>query len=147
MSGQFPRFGAGTPGLSVLVGAGTTDVAETAVPLPEQQGRSDTPEGSERVGAMTSPEAGRVTGRPAASREPLGRAERLHLAVLGGVFVLPAAVFGAGAAAYTAVTGQMLGLQERMGGIHEEIGRVRAELHEEIGGLRGGNARGDRQAL
>ena len=84
---------------------------------------------------MTSTEAGRLAGRPAASREPFGRAERVQLTVLAGLFVLLAAMFGAGAAAYTSVTGQMLGLQEQMGGIHEEIGEVRGEMHEEIGKL------------
>ena len=114
----------------------TTDAAQTAVPLPEEPGRSYTPGASEQDRAMTSKEAGRLAGRPTASREPLGRAERLQLTVLAGFFVLLAAMFGAGAAAYTTLSDQMLGLQEQMGGIREEIGDVRAEMHEEIGGLR-----------
>ena len=112
----------------------TTDTARTAVPLPEHQGRSYTPGESEQGRAMTSAEAGRFGGRPAASREPLARAERLHLAVLTGVFVLLAAMLGAGAAAYTSLSGQMIGLQEQMGGLraemHQEIGGLRAEMHE-----------------
>ena len=118
----------------------TTDAADTAVPLPERQGRSYTPGESEPGRAMTSVEAGRLAGRPAASREPLGRAERLHLAVLAGVFALLAAVLSAGAIAFTSLSGQILGLQEQMGGLRaemrEEIGDLRAEMHEEIGGLR-----------
>ena len=114
----------------------TTHAAETAVPLPDQQSRSYTPGESDQGRAMTSAEAGRPAGRPAASREPLGRAERLHLAVLAGVFVLVAAMLSAGAMAFTSLSGQILGLQEQMGGIHEEIGNLRAEMHEEIGGLR-----------
>ncbi|MYF77927.1 MAG: hypothetical protein F4174_11535 [Acidobacteria bacterium] len=113
----------------------TTDAAQAGVPLPEQPGRSYTQGASEQNRAMTSTEAGRLAGHPAASREPFGRAERLQLTVLAGLFVLLAAMFGAGAAAYTSVTGQMLGLQEQIGGIHEEIGKVRAEMHEEIGKL------------
>ena len=117
----------------------TTDTARTAVPLPEHPGRSYTPGESEQGRAMTSAEAGRFGGRPAASREPLARAERLHLAVLTGVFVLLAAMLGAGAAAYTSLSGQMIGLQEQMGGLraemHQEIGGLRAEMHEEIGKL------------
>ena len=85
---------------------------------------------------MTSVEAGRLTGRPAVAREPLGRVERLQLAVLAGMFVLLAAMLSAGAIAFTSLSGQILGLQEQIGGIHEEIGGLRAEMHEEIGGLR-----------
>ena len=114
----------------------TTDAAETAVPLPDHQARSYTPGASEQGRAMTSAEAGRLTRRPAASREPLGRVERLQLAVLAGVFVLLAAMLSAGAIAFTNLSGQILGLQEQIGGIHEEIGGLRAEMHEEIGGLR-----------
>ena len=86
---------------------------------------------------MTNVEAGRLTGRPAASREPLGRAERLHLAVLAGVFALVAAMLSAGAIAFTSLSGQILGLRTgTVGGIRAEIGGLRTEMHEEIGGLR-----------
>ena len=118
----------------------TTDPAETAVPLPDQQSRSYTPGESEQDRAMTSAEAGRLTGRPAASREPFGRAERVQLTVLAGLFVLLAAMLSAGAIAFTSLSGQILGLQEQMGGLRvemeEEIGGLRAEMHREIGGLR-----------
>ena len=121
----------------------TTDAAETAVPLPERQGRSYTPGASEQGRAMTSAGAGRLAGRPGVAREPLGRAERLQLAVLAGVFALVAAMLSAGAVALNNLGGQILGLQEQMGGIRAEIGDVRAEIgglraemHEEIGGLR-----------
>ena len=120
----------------------TTDAAETAVPLPDRQARSYTPGASEQGRAMTSTEAGRLAGRPAAAREPLGRVERLQLAVLAGMFVLLAAMLSAGAIAFTSLSGQILGLQEQIGGIHAEIGDVRAEIgglraemHEEIGEL------------
>ena len=114
----------------------TTDAAETAVPLPDRQARSYTPGASEQDRVMTSVEAGRLTRRPAVAREPLGRVERLQLAVLAGMFVLLAAMLSAGAIAFTSLSGQILGLQEQIGGIHEEIGGLRAEMHEEIGGLR-----------
>ncbi len=118
----------------------TTDAAETAVPLPDHQARSYTPGASEQGRAMTSGEAGRLTRRPAVAREPLGRVERLQLAVLAGVFVLLAAMLSAGAIAFTNLSGQILGLQEQMGNfraeVHEEIGGLRAEVHGEIGGLR-----------
>lgn len=118
----------------------TTDAAETAVPLPEHQGRSYTPGEREQDRAMTSAEAGRLTGRPAASREPFGRAERVQLTVLAGMFVLVAAVLSAGAIAFTNLSGQILDLRaemrEEIGGLRAEIGGLRAEMHEEIGGLR-----------
>ncbi|MXX87218.1 MAG: hypothetical protein F4Y71_12245 [Acidobacteria bacterium] len=113
----------------------TTDAPQATIPLSEPPGRSYTPGASEQDRAMTSTEAGRLAGRPAASREPFGRAERLHLAVLAGLFVLLAAMLSAGAIAFSSLSGQILGLQEQMGGVHEEIGNLRAEMHEEIGEL------------
>ena len=106
----------------------TTDAAQAAVPSSEPPGRSYTPGASEQDRAMTSTEAGRLAGRPAASREPLARAERLHLALLAGVFALVAAVLGANTIALNNLSGQILGLQEHMGDL-------RAEMHEEIGKL------------
>ena len=70
---------------------------------------------------MTSAEAGRLAGRPAASREPLGRAERLQLTVLAGAFALVAAMFGAGAIALNNLSGQILGLRAEM---REEVGKL-----------------------
>ena len=110
----------------------TTEAAEPAVPLPDRQGRSYTPGESERDRAMTSVEAGRLAGRPGASREPFGRAERLHLAVLAGVFTLLAATLSAGAIAFTSLSDQILGLRAEM---QEEIGGLRTEMREEIGQL------------
>ena len=60
--------------------------------------------------------------------------------MLAGLFVLVAAMLGAGALAFSTLSGQMLGLQEQVGDLrtelHEEIGGLRTEMHEEIGGLR-----------
>ena len=117
----------------------TTDAAQTAVPLPEQPGRSYTPGASEQGRAMTSVEPGRLAGRPAASREPFGRAERVQLTVLAGMFVLVAGMLSAGAIAFTNLSGQILGLRaemrEEIGGLRADIGGLRAEMHEEIGEL------------
>ena len=85
---------------------------------------------------MTSVEAGRPTGRLRVSREPFARVERLLVAMLAGLFVLLAAMLGAGALAFSTLSGQILGLQEQIGGIGAEVGGLRAEMHEEIGGLR-----------
>ena len=83
---------------------------------------------------MTGAEAWRLAGRPTASREPLGRAERLHLAVLAGVFALVAAMLSAGAIAFTSLSGQILDLRAEMREeMRGEIGGLRAEMREEIG--------------
>ena len=46
----------------------------------------------------------------------------------------------AGALGFTTLSGQLLDMQEQIGGLrvemHEEIGGLRVEMHEEIGGLR-----------
>ena len=117
----------------------TTDTTQSAVPLPEPRGRSYTPGEGERGRAMTSVEAGRLAGRPAASREPFGRMERLLLAVLAGVFVLLAAVFGAGAAAYTALSGQLLDMQNetnaRLLDMQNETSARLLDMQKQIGKL------------
>ena len=111
----------------------TTDAAATAVPLPEQQGRSYTPGASEQGRAMTSVEAGHLAGRPRASREPLGRADRYIVSLL-------ATLVGSVIIGFVTLGGQLLAMERRIGGLrtemHEEIGGLRTEMHEEIGGLR-----------
>ena len=118
----------------------TTDAAETAIPLPERQGRSYTPRESEQGRAMTNVEAGRLAGRPRASREPLVRPDRLVVTAVAGMFVLLAAILSVGVVGFTTLSSQILDLQKQIGDfrvdVHEEIGGLRAEMHEEIGGLR-----------
>ncbi len=117
----------------------TTDTTQTAVPLPEPRGRSYTAREGERGRAMTSTEAGRLAGAARVSREPFGRMERLHLAVLAGVFVLLAAVFGAGAAAYTALSGQLLDMQNetnaRLLDMQNETSARLLDMQKQIGKL------------
>ena len=111
----------------------TTDTAETAVPLPERQGRSYTPGASEQGRAMTNVEAGRLAGRPGVSREPLGRADRYIVSLL-------ATLVGSVIIGFVTIGGQLLAMERRIGGLrtemHEEIGGLRTEMQEEIGGLR-----------
>ena len=107
----------------------TTDAAETAVPLPDQQGRSYTPGASEQGRAMTSVEAGRLAGRPGASREPLGRAERTIVSLL-------ATLLGSTVIGFVTIGGQLLEMERRIGGLHTDVEGIRTELHKEIGGLR-----------
>ena len=70
---------------------------------------------------MTSRGAGHLAGRPERSREPLTRAER----ILIGMF---AALLGSGVVGFTAINGQLVGIQR-------QIGDLRTEMHREIRGL------------
>ena len=82
---------------------------------------------------MTTRGAGHLDGRPERSREPLTRAER----ILIGMF---AALLGSGVVGFTAINGQLVGIQRQIGDLrtemHQEIGGLRTEMHREIGGLR-----------
>ena len=82
---------------------------------------------------MTTRGAGHLDGRPERSREPLTRAER----ILIGMF---AALLGSGVVGFTAINGQLVGIQRQIGDLrtemHQEIGGLRTEMHQEIGGLR-----------
>ena len=129
----------------------TTDAAEAAVPLPEQQGRSYTPGESEQGRAMTSAEPGRPAGHGGRSHDPLTRSERLLVTVFVTMF---GTMLAAGALGFTTLSGQLLDMQEQIGNLQnqtsaqllnmqeqigdmqEEIGGLRVEMHEEIGGLR-----------
>ena len=81
---------------------------------------------------MTTRGAGHLDGRPERSREPLTRAER----ILIGMF---AALLGSGVVGFTAINGQLVGIQRQIGDLrtemHQEIGGLRTEMHQEIGGL------------
>ena len=111
----------------------TTDAAEAAVPLSEQQGRSYTPGASGQDRAMTSAEAGRSAGPGGRSHDPLTRSERLLVTVFVTMF---GTMLAAGALGFTTLSGQLLDIQEQIGDMQEEIGGLRAEMHEEIGSLR-----------
>ena len=75
-------------------------------------------------------EGGRPMTRP---REALARADRIQIALLAGLFALLAAILGAGAVAYTSLSGQLLAIDHNT---HEEIVRLGTEVRGEIAGLR-----------
>ena len=116
----------------------TTDAAETAVPLPEPQGRSYTPGASEQGRAMTSVEAGRRAGRPGASREPFGRADRYIVGLL-------ATLLGSTLIGFVTIGGQLLAMERRIGGLHtgmeRQIGGLHTDMERQIGGLHTGMER------
>ena len=75
--------------------------------------------------------------RSALSREPLTRTERLLVTMFVTMF---AAMLGAGALGFTAISGQLLDMQKQIGDLRTdmrtEIGDLRTDMHQQIGGLR-----------
>ena len=118
----------------------TTDAAEAATRLPEARDRSYTPPHGAQGGAMTGVEAERRAGRARTRREPLARADRIQIAMFAGLVTIFASMLGAGTLGFTAISGQLLDMQQQIGGLrtemHDEIGGLRTEMHDEIGGLR-----------
>ena len=121
----------------------TTDVAQPGIPLPERPDRPYTPPLGEQGEPMTGGEAAQFAGRGGRPREPLARAERILIAMFAGLVVMFAATLGAGAVAFTTISGQLLDLQEQIGDVRADIGSVRgeigglrAEMHKEISELR-----------
>ena len=75
--------------------------------------------------------------RSALSREPLTRTERLLITMFVTMF---AAMLGAGALGFTAISGQLLDMQKQIGDLRTdmrtEIGDLRTDMHKQIGGVR-----------
>ena len=71
------------------------------------------------------PMTGRETERPTGRGEPLTRTERLLVTTFVTMF---ATMVAAGALGFTTLSGQILDIEEQIGGL-------RAEMHEEIGEL------------
>ena len=78
---------------------------------------------------MTSVEAGRLAGRPRASREPFGRVDRYIVGLL-------ATLLGSTLIGFVSIGGQLLEMERRIGGLHTDVEGIRTEMHQEIGGLR-----------
>ncbi|MDE2882321.1 MAG: hypothetical protein OXP70_10730 [Acidobacteriota bacterium] len=92
---------------------------------------------TEAQDAQGRPMTGRETERLTRRGEPLTRTERLLVTMFVTMF---ATMIAAGALGFTTLSGQLLDMQEQIGGLrvemHEEIDGLRTEMHEEIGGLR-----------
>ena len=118
----------------------TTDGAAPATRLPEARDRSYTgPHGAQeedQEGAMTGVEAERPTGSARTLREPLARADRIQIAMFAGLVTIFAAMLGAGALGFTAISGQLLDMQKQIGGVQTEIANLRTETQKQIGELR-----------
>ena len=129
--------------------AQTTENPETGAGLPPEPDRSYTPPSDGKRVLMKGAPREEFAARSALSREPLTRTERLLITMFVTMF---AAMLGAGALGFTAISGQLLDMQEQIGGLRtdmqgqigelrtdmqEQIGELRMEMHDEIGELSG----------
>ena len=117
--------------------AQTTENPETGARLPPEPDRSYTPPSDGKRVLMKSAPREEFAARSALSREPLTRTERLLITMFVTMF---AAMLGAGALGFTAISGQLLDMQKQIGGLRTdmqtEIGGLRTDMQTEIGGLR-----------
>ena len=118
----------------------TTENPETGARSPQEPDRPYTPPSDGKGVLMKGAPPEEFAARSALSREPLTRTERLLITMFVTMF---AAMLGAGALGFTAISGQLLDMQKQMGGLQTEIGGVqteiadlRAEMHKQIGNLR-----------
>ena len=111
----------------------TTHGAYGGAQSPQPSRQPYTGADDERGRSMTRTPAEIAAASGVRSREPLARADRIQIALLAGLFALMAAMLGAGALGYTALSGQLLAIQQNM---HEEIAGLRTEMHGETAGLR-----------
>ena len=115
----------------------TTETPETGAGLPPEPDRPYTaPSDGKGVWMKGAPREG-FAARSALSREPLTRTERLLVTMFVTMF---AAMLGAGALGFTAISGQLLDMQKQIGDLRTdmrtEIGDLRTDMHQQIGGLR-----------
>ena len=129
----------------------TTENPETEARSPQEPDRPYTPPSDGKGVLMKGAPPEEFAARSALSREPLTRTERLLITMFVTMF---AAMLGAGALGFTAISGQLLdmqkqigglrtdmqkqigGVQKQTGGLQTEIADLRAEMHEQIGNLR-----------
>ena len=119
----------------------TTETPETGAGLPLEPDRPYTaPSDGKGVWMKGAPREEPREGfaaRSALSREPLTRTERLLVTMFVTMF---AAMLGAGALGFTAISGQLLDMQKQIGGLRTdlrtEIGELRTDVHQQIGDLR-----------
>ena len=126
--------------------AQTTENPETGARLPPEPDRSYTPPSDGKRVLMKGAPREEFAARSALSREPLTRTERLLVTMFVTMF---AAMLGAGALGFTAISGQLLDMQKQIGDLRTDmrtgIGDLRTDLHKQIGGVQTeiGNLRTD----
>ena len=115
----------------------TTENPETGAGLPPEPDRPYTAPSDGKGVLMKGAPREEFAARSALSREPLTRTERLLITMFVTMF---AAMLGAGALGFTAISGQLLDMQKQIGGL-------RTDMQTEIGGVQTGigNLRTDMQ--
>ena len=124
--------------------AQTTENPETGARLPPEPDRSYTPPSDGKRVLMKGAPREEFAARSALSREPLTRTERLLITMFVTMF---AAMLGAGALGFTAISGQLLDMQKQIGGlrtdmqteiggVQTEIGNLRTDMQKQISNLR-----------
>ena len=124
--------------------AQTTENPETGARLPPEPDRSYTPPSDGKRVLMKGAPREEFAARSALSREPLTRTERLLITMFVTMF---AAMLGAGALGFTAISGQLLDMQKQIGGlrtdmqtetggVQTEIGNLRTDMQQQISNLR-----------
>ncbi len=115
----------------------TTENPETGAGLPPEPDRPYTAPSDGKGVLMKGAPREEFAARSALSREPLTRTERLLVTMFVTMF---AAMLGAGALGFTAISGQLLDMQKQIGDLRTdmrtEIGDLRTDLHKQIGGVR-----------
>ena len=111
----------------------TTESAATGIRLPDRPKRPYTQPTDRQDEPVTGAPTEATAGSGVRSREPLTRTERLLVTMFVTMF---ATMLGSVALGFATLSGQILDLQRDIGGLHGDIGGLRAEMHEEIGALR-----------
>ena len=122
----------------------TTENPETGAGLPPEPDRPYTAPSDGKGVLMKGAPREEFAARSALSREPLTRTERLLITMFVTMF---AAMLGAGALGFTAISGQLLDMQKQIGGlrtdmqteiggVETEIGNLRTEMQKQISNLR-----------
>ena len=110
----------------------TTEMPATGIRSPQGQERPYTPPSDGQGLPMTGAPMEQFAERSARSSEPLTRTERLLVTMFVTMF---ATMLAAGALGFTTISGQLLDMQQQIGGVQTEIGNLRTEMHKEIGDL------------
>ena len=113
--------------------AQTTEKPETGARLPPEPDRSYTPPSEGKRVLMKGAPREEFAARSALSREPLTRTERLLITMFVTMF---AAMLGAGALGFTAISGQLLDMQKQIGGLRTDMQTEIGGVQTEIGNLR-----------
>ena len=103
----------------------TTENPETGAGLPPESDRPYTAPSDGKGVLMKGAPREEFAARSALSREPLTRTERLLVTMFVTMF---AAMLGAGALGFTAISGQLLDMQKQIGEFRTDMQRPRSAI-------------------